>query len=168
MRIIKVQLDFLWKSPSRVRHRRGVAAQGCFLVTSAALAWSAYLHYYLWHKLGYRQIPAIGTLFLVHAALGGVLAVLVALVQRVWTILAAALFALLTLASFLVAVDHGLFGFRESWAAPDARSAFLSDVLVVVFALSAARLTLVRIRPQRRSHANPISRPPTGLPRRRY
>ena len=144
-----------------------VAAQGCFLVTSASLAWSAYLHYYLWRELGYRHIPAIGTLFLVHAALGGVLAVLVALVQRVWTTLAASLFALLTLASFLVAVNHGLFGFRESWAAPDAQSAFLSDVLVVAFALSAARLTLVRIRPHQHSLPSSMSRRTTGLPRRR-
>ena len=137
------------------------------MATGVFLAWSAYLHYYLWREMGYRHIPAIGTLFLVHAALGGVLAVLVALVQRVWTTLAASLFALLTLASFLVAVNHGLFGFRESWAAPDARSAFLSDVLVVFFALSAARLTLVQIRPHQRPPASSISRHTTDLPRRR-
>lgn len=131
-----------------------------FVAMSVSLGWSAVMHYRLWHDLGYRHIPTIGALFVAHAVVGVVLAVLALVFRRTWTALVAGTFALATMLAFLVAVTHGLFGFRESWAAPDARSAFLSAALVVIF--GALAVALERTRRPTRTRRAPVARGASG------
>ncbi len=108
------------------------------LAAAALMIWSSYLHYHLWHDLGYRNIPHIGQLFLAQAVAGVVLALMTLSVRRPWVAVIDAGFVALTVASFLLAVTHGLLGFHESWQASDAVEAFAvesSAILVVALLL---------------------------------
>ena len=48
-------------------------------------------------------------------------------------------FSLSTIGGFLISVDHGLFGFKDSWDAPFGKQAFGIELsIVVVLALAGA------------------------------
>jgi hypothetical protein len=56
----------------------------------------------------------------------------------VWSAVVGIGFALATMAGFLISVEHGLFGFTDSWAAPFAGLAFTIEIVTaVVLAVSA-------------------------------
>jgi predicted lipoprotein with Yx(FWY)xxD motif len=87
--------------------RYGLRLAGAGLLVATA---AVHLDLYL---TGYRTIPTIGLLFLLQVIAGFLLAGLV-LVTRHWLVAAAgAGFALSTLGGYLLAVQFGLFGFRE-------------------------------------------------------
>ena len=80
-------------------------------------AWTAAIHLDLW-QTGYRQIPTIGTLFLLQAIAGFALAGAVLLSRRLLPALAAAGFNAATIGGLLISVNFGLFGFKDSLNAP--------------------------------------------------
>ena len=100
----------------------------CLVVGGLLLVWSSYIHFHLWDSEGYRHIATIGPLFLVQSIAGLVLGVLVIAIRRVWAALLGMGFALSTLAGFLISVEHGLFGFKDSWQAPFANQAFAIEL----------------------------------------
>ncbi len=102
------------------------------LVGALAIATSSYLHFRLWDGFGYRNIPTVGKLFIVQVVVGAALALAVVVLRRVGCALAGAGFAAATAAGFLISVTHGLFGFRDTWAAPFASVAFVLEVVGVV------------------------------------
>ena len=53
-------------------------------------------------------------------------------------------FALATMAGFLISVEHGLFGFTDSWAAPFAGLAFTIEIATVAALAVAAVVCLTR------------------------
>lgn len=113
-----------------------VLAIAGFVVAAALLVASSYVHFHLWQD-GYRHIPTIGDLFLLQAIAGVVVAIMVIGVRRVWSAIVGAGFALSTLVGFLISVNYGLFGFKDSSSAPYAHMAFaleLAAVIVCVFA----------------------------------
>jgi hypothetical protein len=59
------------------------------------------------------------------------------------------------LLGFLISVEHGLFGFRDGWAAPFAHQAFEVEVASVVVLAMAAVLGLVGPAPDGRSEPLP-------------
>ncbi len=130
-------------APTRGPRHLDVSARPLVVILNLAVAalmiWSSYLHYHLWHDLGYRNIPHIGRLFLAQAVAGVVLALLTLSIRRLWVAVIALGFFALTMASFLVAVTHGLLGFHESWQACDAVEAFAVEsgaILVLALLLS--------------------------------
>ncbi len=92
------------------------------------LVWSSYIHFHLWDSGGYRHVATIGPLFLLQSIAGLILGVLVLVVRRVWAALLGLGFALSTLAGFLISVEYGLFGFKDSWQAPFANQAFAIEL----------------------------------------
>jgi hypothetical protein len=124
-----------WKrilnGPRQAGHLAGLGATVAFVVGGVLLVWSSYVHFHLWDSEGYRHIATIGPLFLLQSITGLLLGVLVVAVRRVWAALLGAGFALSTLAGFLVSVEHGLFGFKDSWQAPFAHQAFAIDLTTV-------------------------------------
>ena len=122
----------LWKrlrnKPKQTNNLVGVLATGAFLVGGLLLLWSSYVHFHLWDIGGYRHIATIGPLFLMQSIAGLVIGVLVIAVRRVWTALLGLGFALSTVAGFLISVEHGLFGFQDSWQAPFASQAFAIEL----------------------------------------
>ena len=120
----------------------GLVATGASVVGGALLAGSGYLHYHLWQSLGYRHIPIIGTLFVLQAITGVVLALVVVAVRRAWAALLGAGFSASTVAGLVISIDHGLFGFRDSWSAPFARETFVIELGAVLLLAGSAALWL--------------------------
>lgn len=116
----------------------GPVANAALLAGAGLVVWSAIIHLHLWDT-GYRSIATIGPLFLMQGIVGIVLAAVLALVRRVWMALILFGFAASTIGGFLLSVNVGLFGFRDSWSAPFATEAFGLEVAsLVVLVLGAA------------------------------
>lgn len=117
------------------RRRHAATLIGAW-VGAGLLVWSSVIHLHLWAS-GYRDIPTIGSLFLLQGVAGLVLALTVIAIPRRPVLFAGALFAAGTLGGLLLSVNVGLFGFRDSMGAPFAlESAFLDVATVAVFVLS--------------------------------
>lgn len=129
----------LGSGPNRAKK----VATASFVVGGLLVLWSSYIHLHLWDSLGYRHIATIGPLFLLQSVAGLVVAVLLVAVRRAWAAVLGIGFALSTMAGFLVSVEHGLFGFKDSWAAPFATQAFLIEFAAAGVLAVGATLCLV-------------------------
>ncbi len=128
------------------------------LLTAAAVLVSGGVHLLLWYD-GFRDIAVVGPLFLLNAAGGLVIAVLV-LAWRHWLpLLAAVGFGASTLLAFLISTTVGLFGVHEVWVGWPVFTAAVSEAVAVL--AGAAALLL-----ERRRHASG-GQPQHGLPGRR-
>jgi hypothetical protein len=87
------------------------------IIASALLVATSAIHLELW-STGYRSIPTIGPLFLIQVLVGALLAVLLLLSRRLLVVVMAAGFMIATIGGLLLSVYFGLFGFRDSLAAP--------------------------------------------------
>jgi hypothetical protein len=121
------------------------------VIGGALLVWSASIHFHLWHDEGYHAIATIGPLFLLQSIAGLVIGLAVVAVRRLWVALIGAGFALATLGGFLITIEHGLFGFKDSWQAPFAHQAFVIELTAVVVLAAAAALCLVGSAPRTRA-----------------
>jgi hypothetical protein len=130
----------LLAKPGSVTKPKGATATVAFLVGGALLIWLSYIHVHLWQD-GYRHIGTIGPLFLLQSIAGLVIGLLIIAVRRVWIAIGGAGFALATMAGFLISVEHGLFGFTDSWSAPFAHVAFVLEIVAAAVLLVAAILS---------------------------
>jgi hypothetical protein len=133
----------LLAKPGPLTDRRGAAVTAAFFAGGVLVLWLSYIHFHLWQD-GYRHIATIGPLFLVQSVAGLLVGLLLIAVRRVWTALLGIGFALATMAGFLISVEHGLFGFTDSWAAPFAGLAFTIEIASAVVLLVAAVACLTR------------------------
>jgi hypothetical protein len=133
---------------TRRRARRRVSALTVGLSATALLAAAAgAIHLYLWFDY-FHRVHVVGVLFLVNAGAG--LAIAAALLVRpsALVLLAAAGYAIGTLAAFAVSTHWGLFGYRESFwgswqeaaGAVELAAALLAGALLL--AVPASRLPL--------------------------
>lgn len=100
---------------------------------------SGVIHLYLWGEAnGYRQIATIGPLFLAQGIAAIVIGLATAATRRLIVVLAAAGTLAATAVGLLITIDQGLFGFRESWGAPYARSSFYEEIAGAVLLLIVA------------------------------
>ena len=97
------------------------------------------VHLQLWFD-GFRQLDVIGPAFLLNAVAGGVIAVLL-LVWRSWIplFLAVGLGASVLLAFTISTTPMGLFGVRERWSGGPQIIGAISEVVLVVAGVWAAR-----------------------------
>jgi hypothetical protein len=72
------------------------------------------IHLYLWFDF-FHRVHVVGTLFLVNAAAGGLLALALLLSGNALVLAAAAGYSATTLAAFFVSTKWGLFGYTESF-----------------------------------------------------
>jgi hypothetical protein len=122
----------LLNGPGPVAKPAGAVATGAFVVGGLLVIWLSYIHFHLWQSVGYRHIPTIGPLFLVQSIVGLVLGLAVIAIRRIWVAIVGAGFAVATMGGFLISVEHGLFGFTDSWSAPFADVAFAVEIATVV------------------------------------
>jgi hypothetical protein len=153
---VDTRLAVLLRGPGRSRRPIDLAATCALVVGGALLVWSAAIHFHLWHDEGYHAIATIGPLFLLQSISGLVIGVMVVAIRRLWAAVIGAGFALATLAGFLVSIERGLFGFKDSWQAPFAHQAFVIELLAVVVLAAAAALCLIGSAP-RTSAGSPAS-----------
>lgn len=136
----------LLRGPGRSRRPLDVAATSALVAGGLLLAWSAYIHFHLWSD-GYKSIPTIGPLFLFQSITALAIGVAIVAVRRLWAALIGIGFILSTIGGFLISVEHGLFGFKDSWSAPFASEALTVEIVAVAMLVLAATLCLVRPAP---------------------
>ena len=100
---------------------------------------SGVIHLYLWGKqYGYRDIPTIGPLFLIQ----GIAAILIGLIviasRQVGVLLVAVVLLAASVTALVLAVEVGMFGFRDSWLAPYAWTTLYEEIAGGVLLLAAA------------------------------
>jgi uncharacterized membrane protein YqgA involved in biofilm formation len=64
----------------------------------------------------------------------------------VWVAVLGTGFAVSTMIGFLISVEHGLFGYRDSWSAPFAHEAFIVELAAIGVLVVAGGLCLVGTR----------------------
>jgi hypothetical protein len=106
---------------------------------AACTAGSGVIHLYLWGKqYGYRDVPTIGPLFLIQGIVAIVLGLLIILSRRVAVLLAGAVLMVGSVVALVLAVEVGLFGFKDSWLAPYAWTCLYEEIAGAMLLLGAA------------------------------
>src|SRR3984957_10379858 len=111
------------------------------LLAGAVLTlYSGYVHLYLWGRqpFPYSAIPTIGPLFLLQGIVGILLGVLVVAPRRLFAVLLAAGFMVVSVAALVIDVEVGMFGFQDSWSVPYATSTLYWEIVGAVLLLIAA------------------------------
>lgn len=113
-----------------------------FAFVGAGLVWAtAALHLRL-YAIGYDSIPTIGWLFLLQGMAGSILGLLILAFRHLLSYLGGAGYMASSIGGFLTSIWFGLFGFRDSFAAPYAGLAMAIEVSGAVVLLVAAALWL--------------------------
>ena len=100
---------------------------------------SGVIHLYLWGKqYGYESIPTIGPLFLIQGIAAIVLGLLVVISRRVLVLVLASGMLVVSVVALVLAIEVGLFGFKDSWFAPYAWTTFYEEIVGAVLLLVAA------------------------------
>jgi hypothetical protein len=100
---------------------------------------SGVLHLYLWGKqYGYRDIPTIGPLFLLQGIVAILLGLLAVVSRRVLVLVLAGGMLVVSVVALVLAIEVGLFGFKDSWFAPYAWTTFYEEIVGAVLLLVAA------------------------------
>jgi len=106
------------------------------VLTAAAVLVSAAVHFKLWLIDGFSEIPTIGPLFLLNAA-GGLAIGLLVLFWRHWLpALAAVGFGASTLGAFIISATVGLLGLQESFRGTSELTAAAAEVVAILGGLA--------------------------------
>jgi hypothetical protein len=132
-----MKTTLLFAKPGPATQPKGATATAAFVAGGILIIWLSYIHFHLW-DIGYRHIATIGPLFLLQSIAGLLVGLLVIAVRRLWTAVVGIGFVLATMVGFLISVEHGLFGFKDSWAAPFAGLAFTVEIVTAVILAVAA------------------------------
>jgi hypothetical protein len=144
-------------APPRLRY----AVTALILLGAAVTVVSGAVHLYLWFQ-GYSVIAVIGPLFVIQAILAGVTGVVTAVARWLAAVLTAAGVLAGTAIGLVISVTHGIFGFRDTWSAPYARTSLYAEIAGTVVLLLAAWLLA---RPHDRPHSRFRSLWRMGRPR---
>jgi hypothetical protein len=107
---------------------------------AACTVYSGYIHLYLWGRqpFPYRDIPTIGWLFLLQGIAAIVVGLLVVITRRVGALLIGAGFMIVSVAALVIDVEVGMFGFKDSWSVPYAKTTLYEEIVGAVLLLAAA------------------------------
>lgn len=119
------------------------------LIGAVLIIGSAIIHLRLWAQ-GYSSISVIGPLFLAQGIVSILFAVVLGLFRRLWLMVAGAGLMAGTLVALVLSAEIGLFGFKDSFAAPYAGMSLVTEIAGAVVLLAAAVLVVAgRPRPVR-------------------
>jgi hypothetical protein len=131
----------LTRAPGPWRSRLARVVMLLAIIAGAGLTvYSGYVHLYLWGRqpFPYSAIPTIGPLFLLQGIVGILLGVLVVVARRLFAVLLAAGFMVVSVAALVIDVEVGMFGFQDSWSVPYATSTLYWEIVGAVLLLLAA------------------------------
>jgi hypothetical protein len=122
-------LDLLLRRPADLRSLPWRVAVTVIIAGGAACtAGSGVIHLYLWGKqYGYRDIPTIGPLFLIQGIAAILMGLIVIVSRQAGVLLVAVVLLAASVAALVLAVEVGLFGFKDSWLAPYAWTTFYEE-----------------------------------------
>lgn len=130
----------LLRGPAAVRSLPARAGVTLLIVAGGALVViSGVIHLYLWGRQdGYANVPTIGPLFLMQGIVSILIGVLAVVTRRVLVALVSAGMMVASVVALVLAVNVGLFGFRDSWVAPYAKtSLYVESIAAVVLVVAA-------------------------------
>jgi hypothetical protein len=136
-------VSFLMRGPGALSSP--VARWGVTLLAAAGaamLGWSAEIHLNLWSQ-GYSDIGTIGPLFLAQGIVAAILTIVVVVFRRLILLVIGAGTLIATAAGLLLAVNYGLFGFKESLQVPDATLSLVQEFIGGGILLIAALVLVV-------------------------
>jgi hypothetical protein len=131
----------LTRSPGPWRSTLARVAVLLVIIAGAGVTvYSGYIHLYLWGRqpYPYSAIPTIGPLFLLQGIVGVLLGVLVVVTRRFFAVLLAAGFMVVSVAALVIDVEVGMFGFKDSWSVPYAKTTLYEEIVGAVLLLAAA------------------------------
>lgn len=130
----------LLRGPGSLRSLPAKALVTVLIVAGGALTIvSGVIHLYLWGKqYGYAEVPTIGPLFLIQGIVAILIGALAMITRRMVVALAAGGMMVASVVALVLAVEVGLFGFRDSWLAPYARTSLYEESAGAVLLLTAA------------------------------
>jgi hypothetical protein len=133
-------LSALLRGPGDLASRSARAAVLVMIAGGAVCTvGSGVIHLYLWGKqYGYSGIPTIGPLFLIQGIAAILLGLLVVVSRRVLVLVLAGGMLVVSVVALVLAIEVGLFGFRDSWFAPYAWTTFYEEIVGAVLLLVAA------------------------------
>jgi hypothetical protein len=134
-------LDALLRGPGDLVSLLARVAITVMIAGGAACAvYSGYIHLYLWgrQQYPYRDIPTIGPLFLVQGIVAIVIGLLVVISRRVGALLVGAGLLVVSVVALVIDVEVGMFGFKDSWSVPYAKSTLYEEIVGAVLLLVAA------------------------------
>jgi hypothetical protein len=107
---------------------------------AACTVYSGYIHLYLWgrQQFPYRDIPTIGPLFLVQGIAAILIGLLVIITRRLGALLVGAGLLVVSVVALIIDVEVGMFGFKDSWAVPYAKTTLYEEIVGAVLLLVAA------------------------------
>jgi hypothetical protein len=107
---------------------------------AACAVYSGYIHLYLWgrQQFPYRDIPTIGPLFLVQGIAAILIGLVVIITRRVGALLVGAGLLVVSVVALIIDVEVGMFGFKDSWAVPYAKTTLYEEIVGAVLLLVAA------------------------------
>jgi hypothetical protein len=107
---------------------------------AACAVYSGYIHLYLWgrQQFPYRDIPTIGPLFLAQGIVAIVIGLLIVISRRVGALLLGAGMLVVSVAALVIDVEVGMFGFKDSWSVPYAKTTLYEEIVGAVLLLAAA------------------------------
>jgi len=107
---------------------------------AACAVYSGYIHLYLWGRqpFPYRDIPTIGPLFLIQGIAAILIGLLVIITRRVGALLVGAGLLVVSVVALIIDVEVGMFGFKDSWAVPYAKTTLYEEIVGAVLLLVAA------------------------------
>lgn len=136
-------LTVLLRGPADLASRPARVIVTVLIAGGAACAlYSAYIHLHLWggQPFPYRDIPTIGPLFLIQGIAAIVIGLLVIGSRRLGAVLVGAGLLVVSVAALVIDVEVGMFGFKDSWAVPYAKTTLYEEILGAVLLLVAAGL----------------------------
>ena len=133
-------LDALLRRPADLRSLPWrVVVTAVIAAGAVCTVGSGVIHLYLWGKqYGYRDIPTIGPLFLIQGIAAILIGLLVIVSRQVGVLLVAVVLLVASVAALVLAVEVGLFGYRDSWLAPYAWTTFYEEIAGGAALLAAA------------------------------
>src|SRR6202035_4892149 len=140
-------LAVLLRGPADLASVLGRVAVTVVIAGGAACAvYSGYIHLYLWgrEQLPYRDIPIF-------------VGLLVVMSRRVGALLVGAGVLVVSVAALVIDVEVGMFGFKDSWSVPYAKTTLYEEIVGAVLLLAAACVLTWTGRPGR-SGALPLGR----------
>jgi hypothetical protein len=109
-----------------------IVAGGALVVVSGVI------HLYLWGRQdGYANIPTIGPLFLMQGIVSILVGVLAMITRWLVVALAGAGMMIASVVALMLSIHVGLFGFRDSWTAPYAKTSLYVELAAAVLLLVA-------------------------------